>query len=124
MGHKEGELNETLMLEASRLGGRLWRNNSGVAFHKDGSVVAYGVASPGGSDLMGFTVVEITADMVGRKVAVFTAVESKTGKQKPRKDQQDFLDMVERKGGIAVWGTAAHKIIGTILNWMPRRADE
>jgi hypothetical protein len=124
MGHKEGDLNDELMLEASRLGHRLWRNNNGVAFHKDGSVVRYGVAGNGAADLLGFTVVEITPDMVGRKVAVFTAVEAKTGKQKPRKDQQDFLDMVRRKGGIALWGTVAAPIIGQMLNWMPRRDDD
>lgn len=124
MGHKEGELNDELMLEASRRGHRLWRNNSGVAFHKDGSVVRYGVASPGGADLIGFTVVEITADMVGRKVAVFTAVEAKTGKLKPTKDQDNFLAMVRRKGGIGLWGTAAHKLIGEMLNWTPMRDDE
>jgi len=113
------ELVESLMLEASRMGGRLFKNHSGVAFHKDGSTVVYGVANPGGSDLLGFTIVEITQDMVGSKVAVFTAVEAKTGQQKPRKNQQDFLDMVVRKGGISAWGTDVANIMNKVVNWRP-----
>lgn len=124
MGAKEGQLNDDLMLAASRKGGRLFRNNSGTAFHKDGSVVQYGVGNPGGSDLIGFTVVEVTADMVGRKVAVFTAVEAKTGKLKPTKDQDRFLRMVRNKGGIGTWGTDAGMIMGEILNWIPPHPDE
>lgn len=124
MGAKEGQLNDDLMLVASRRGHRLWRNNVGTASHQDGSVVRYGVAGNGAADLLGFTVVEITPDMVGRKVAVFTAVESKTGKQKPRQDQRDFLNMVRRKGGIATWGTDPTLIIGEIVNWMPPHPDD
>jgi len=124
MGAKEGELNDDLMLEASRRGHRLWRNNNGVAFHKDGSVVKYGVGGNGAADLLGFTVVEITPDMVGRKVAVFTAVEAKTGRQVPRQDQRDFLNMVRRKGGIATWGTDPRYIIGHVVNWIPPHPDD
>lgn len=62
MSGKHEELVDTVMLEASKRGGRLWKNHSGVAFHKDGSTVVYGVANPGGSDMLGFTVVEVTAD--------------------------------------------------------------
>lgn len=120
MAKYENDLTDDLMLEASRRGGRLWRNNCGTAFHRDGSAVQYGVANPGGSDMIGFTVVEITADMVGRQVAVFTVVEAKSPGKKPFKAQQDFLDMVERKGGIALWGSKAATILGAMINWMPK----
>ena len=44
---------DELLVRASKLGLRLSRNNSGVAFHKDGKVTRYGVF-PGGSDLLGW----------------------------------------------------------------------
>jgi hypothetical protein len=121
MGAKEGELNDQLQRAWSDRGGRLLRNNSGTAFYKNGDVVKFGVGNPGGSDLIGFTQVVITPDMVGTTVAVFTAVEAKTGKLKPTKDQENFLAMVERKGGIAIWGRDLAGILGKALNWMPRR---
>jgi hypothetical protein len=103
---ERNELNEPIMLRASELGHRLWRNNSGVAKYKgdDGKTrhVAYGVASPGGSDLLGFTCKVITADMVGQTVAVFTACEDKTGTLPLTEDQGKFLKMVAAKGGIAI----------------------
>ena len=49
---REGDLLAALQIEAGRLGGVLWRNNSGVAFYPDGSRVKYGVGD-GGSDLIG-----------------------------------------------------------------------
>lgn len=100
------ELNEPIMLRASALGHRLWRNNSGLARYKndDGSMrsVKYGVAAPGGSDLIGFTRVTITPDMVGDTVAIFTAVEAKTGDIGLTKEQRQFLAMVRNLGGIAI----------------------
>lgn len=99
------ELNEPIMLRASELGHRLWRNNSGLARYKndDGSMrsVKYGVANPGGSDLIGFTRVLITPAMVGDMVAVFTAIESKTGHVPLTLEQGRFLNMVRNLGGIA-----------------------
>jgi len=53
----------------------------------------------GVSDMIGFEVVEITAEMVGDKVAVFLAEEVKvTGVL--TKEQQAFGDFVESHGGI------------------------
>lgn len=70
----------------------LWRNNSG-AYMKDGFFVRYGVASPGGSDLIGFT--------PRNGIAVFTAIEVKTRTGKPTPEQQNFLNVIRRAGGIA-----------------------
>jgi hypothetical protein len=119
MGWKENALMDELRLTMSRRGHRLFRNNSGIAYHKDGSVVAYGVGQPGGSDLIGFTVIEVTPEMVGKKVAVFTAVEAKTGKLRPTGDQGKFLDMVRDKGGIATWGTDHDLLVHSLVAWKP-----
>lgn len=80
---------------------RLFRNNSGVAYHPDGSRVVYGVASPGGADLIGWTTITVTPEMVGRRVAVFTAVEVKAPAGRLSPAQRAFLAAVEAAGGIA-----------------------
>jgi hypothetical protein len=52
-------------------------------------------------DLCGWTEIEITPDMVGQKIAVFTAVEVKaTGKIKPESKQGKFRDLILRMGGL------------------------
>jgi hypothetical protein len=56
----------------------------------------------GSSDLIGVTRVTITPEMVGRTVAVFTAVEVKVGKDRLSKEQIAFLALVKGWGGIAV----------------------
>lgn len=55
----------------------------------------------GSSDLIGWTTVEITPEMVGRKVAVFTALELKTKKLQATKEQLNFIEQVKLSGGIA-----------------------
>lgn len=52
-------------------------------------------------DLTGWRSVTITPDMVGEKIAVFVAVEVKTKKGRPTKDQESFLAQVIDAGGIA-----------------------
>lgn len=98
---KERSLMHRLMLAVA---GRatVWRNNSGVATYPDRSVVRYGVANPGGSDLIGLRSVTVTPEMVGKRVAVFVAIEVKTPTGKVSKDQLHFLDFVRRAGGIAI----------------------
>lgn len=91
---------------------RLFRSNSGQAWAgkavKKGSITVIKNARPfhgmpsGWPDLCGWTSVEITPDMVGQKIAVFTGVEVKaTGGLNP--DQKRFKSLIERVGGI--WRT-------------------
>ena len=94
---REGELIRRIMLQASEQGARLWRNNCGMLQDKDGRWIKYGVCNPGGSDLIGFT----PRIIAGEQVAVFTAIEAKTGRLKPTHEQDSFLLAVERAGGIA-----------------------
>lgn len=63
----------------------------------------------GTSDLVGWKRVVVTADMVGKPVAVFVAVEAKNagGTGKLSKSQAQFLDSVEEAGGIAVVADSA-----------------
>ena len=78
----------------------LFRNNVGAIKGVDGAWVRFGLVK-GSSDLIGWTPVEITQDMVGSHVAVFTAIEIKTAKGKPTDAQQYFIARVKADGGYA-----------------------
>jgi len=89
------------MLEVSKAGARVFRNNCGLALMADGSHIKYGVANPGGSDLIGWTPVTITPGMVGQTIAVFVAMEVKTERGRASQAQLKFIDAVNNNGGIA-----------------------
>jgi hypothetical protein len=108
------EVIDPLLLAASRAGHRLFRNNQGVGRMPDGSTVRYGVGL-GGSDLIGWTRLVVTPEMVGKTVAVFTAIEAKTGKQKPTRQQHAFMDTVMEAGGIAFWGRDPDEMMNTLM---------
>lgn len=55
----------------------------------------------GSSDLIGWTTREVTPDMVGKKVAIFTAVEIKTESGRASAEQLNFIARVRECGGIA-----------------------
>ena len=74
---------------------RLFRNNVGMI-----NGVQFGLCV-GSSDLIGFQSVTITPEMVGQKIAIFTALEVKTPKGKPTPEQIAFIDCVRKFGGIS-----------------------
>jgi len=110
--------------------GRAWLSNlgpKGVQKLSDGSIliksarpIAIGFAYPtgdpveGASDLNGWTEIEITQSMVGRRIAVYTAIETKRTKGGvKRAGQINFCDQVNAAGGIAGFANsndAAHDI--------------
>lgn len=55
---------------------------------------------PGFSDLFGLVAVEITPDMVGQKVAIFTGLEVKDGARVSQL-QRNFINAVNNNGGRA-----------------------
>lgn len=78
------------------------RNNNGVWKHPNGYHLRYGLGT-GTSDGIGWKVVKITTDMVGKNVAVFMAVEAKKhSKDELKKEQQDFANAVIQAGGIFI----------------------
>lgn len=98
--------------------GRAWLSGmgpGGVRKLTDGSVhllaarpIALGFSRTNGdpvngtSDLVGWTSVLITPDMVGGRVAVFTCIETKNSKGgKTSADQHNFIEQVHKAGGIA-----------------------
>lgn len=79
----------------------LFRNNLGAYSDRNGVFVRYGVASPGGSDLIGWNSVRVTQNMVGGLLAIFTAIEVKTAKGMATPAQLNFLRQVSMAGGLA-----------------------
>jgi hypothetical protein len=78
----------------------IFRNNNGCLKDDTGRLVQYGMGN-GTSDFIGWTTQTITADMVGSSIAIFTAIEVKASDGKTTADQQKFIDLVKKNGGIA-----------------------
>lgn len=55
----------------------------------------------GSGDLIGWTPVVVTPEMVGQTVAVFTSIESKDGKGRSTKEQVQWREIVQKSGGFA-----------------------
>ena len=94
--------------------GVLFRNNVGTGWvgnvrQTTGSGIYIDNARPlhaglcrGSSDLIGWTKTEITQEMVGKTVAIFTAIEVKKIKGSvTSSDQLNFLNKLRESGGIA-----------------------
>ncbi len=97
----ESVLLSSVLLSCSKGFTRLFRNNCGVWKDRSGRYVKYGVANPGGSDLIGYTTVIVTPDMIGQRLAIFTAIEGKFGRNKPTPEQESFVNAVLAAGGRA-----------------------
>lgn len=117
----ETSLRNAVLLAVSKLGARLFRNNTGMAWIgrsekilKASTVrvfpgdVVIREARPlhaglvkGGADLIGWTSTRIEPEDVGRTVAVFTALELKTGRLKATPEQANFVEQIKMAGGIA-----------------------
>lgn len=97
----ETDVQNTIRIALSKVGARLFRNQVGSYELKDGRWISSGLCV-GSSDLIGWTPVEVTPAMVGKKLAVFTAIEVKRLKGKKATDEQDnFIRAVVAAGGIA-----------------------
>lgn len=79
--------------------GRLISNIAGKVTLQDARPLHAGLCE-GSSDLIGWTSVEVTQDMVGNSIAVFTAVEVKQPGKRPTDKQANFLHRVREAGGI------------------------
>lgn len=106
-------------------GCQLMRNNSGALLDATGRPVRYGLGNISkahndkikSSDLIGFTKVVITPDMVGKTIAVFTAVEVKESTWNYQKKldarelaQLNFIVWIRKNGGLAGFANAVDKL--------------
>ena len=97
---REAVIQQHIRLALSGAGAVMFRNQVGATHTPDGRLVRFGLCV-GSSDLIGWTPVVITEDMVGQTVAVFTACEVKAPMGKPTEDQLNFIRNVQRAGGFA-----------------------
>lgn len=131
---KESPIFKLIMLGVSAVGTILFRNN--VALAAAGKiewikrpmrvVVGPGDAvvrnarplhaglCEGSSDGIGWTPMVITQEMVGRTVAVFTAIEAKTATGRATPEQLNFCDQVRQAGGIAGIARSADEAVALV----------
>ena len=101
------------MLALSQSGATVWRNNTGQAWTGDVTRLADGsvlIRNPrplhaglckGSSDLIGIVPHIVTPDDVGRVLGLFLAVESKAPKGRASDAQRNFVEHIQRCGGLA-----------------------
>jgi len=139
---KENNVMRMVWGAVAHLGTRLFRLNTGrgwisglgpdgVIQLTDGSVVikaarsiAIGFSTPSGdalkgaSDLQGWTSIVVTPELVGRRVAIYTAIETKnsTGGTK-RKEQKNFIEQICGAGGIAGFASSPEQAQGLVRDF-------
>jgi len=123
----EAEAKEAVLLRAGQWGSRLFKNNSGVAYTEGGRPVFFGLGNEGKKDDdsfrtpddVGWTMVTITPEMVGKKVAVFTCIDSKKvgfvvkmnySKGTREYGQKKFFDLVTSANGIAGFASTPEQV--------------
>jgi hypothetical protein len=104
----------------------LFRNNRGraMATDRDGKkrMIRFGIPEPQGKketdsdfkggDYIGWIETEITAEMVGKKIAVFASIEIKTENDRIIEGQKRWAQLVAENGGIAeIWHEKKGEII-------------
>lgn len=125
---KESNIQKVIMMAVAPFC-RVFRNNVGtgwigkVSATKDGGKYIenprplHAGLCTGSSDLIGWTERTITPDMVGKKIAIFTAIEvKKTNRSVISKHQLNFIDQVRKSGGIAGIATSGDQAINLVKN--------
>lgn len=115
---KETNVLRRIQVALSAIGARVFRNQLGRYKLEDGRWLSSGLVK-GSSDLIGWTPVLIRGDMVGKELAVFTAVEVKAEQGKLRKEQKEFLDVVNAAGGIGVVAHSEAEAVAKVGEFKP-----
>lgn len=125
---KETPIMREIMLAVSKVGVRIFRNNVAMAWvgrvitRSDGMVTIdnarplHAGLCEGSADLIGWHSITITPDMVGKKVAVFVAIEAKSSKGTVKENQLNFLNAVQAAGGIAIVARSPQDALNIIEN--------
>ena len=76
----------------------------------------------GAADLVGWSTVTITPEMVGTSVAVFTSVELKASKNgRTSEEQSNWRKQVKDSGGIAIITNSPEEAKRLVVNWHTKR---
>jgi hypothetical protein len=100
VGKRETDISNTIRVALSGMGCRVFRNHRGKHLTLDGKRVVTTGLFPGASDLIGWTTIVVTPEMVGKQVAVFTSIEVKSGRDGATDEQDQWLQAVRGSGGI------------------------
>lgn len=129
MSRSEAAVQQLVRIEhCNATRGQIWRNNSGACTDDTGRLIRYGLGNDSAqlnaqiksSDLIGITPVQITPEMVGYWLGVFTAYEIKapgwhlTPGDKRGLAQERFLTIVKESCGFAGFVTDPRDIYGVI----------
>lgn len=106
---KESPLLNQVRILLTQLGGRCFRNNIGRFKTARGDYIQTGLCV-GSSDLIGFYPITISKHMVGKKIAVFTAIETKSCCGKLSDAQRFFIESIKRHGGIGLVANSADDV--------------
>jgi VRR-NUC domain len=127
----ESEIQKRVRLAMAKYGAVMFRNSIGTVWtgylkeiRPGGDVVLGGAQRrkfglpKGTSDLIGWIPIKITPEMVGRTVAVFTGTEVKSQIGQMTPEQANFIDQLERAGGIGILARSPEEAIATIDEWI------
>lgn len=89
--------------------GKATRLKDGSVLIQNPRIVRFGLVT-GGADLIGWKSVTVQPSDVGRKLAVFTAVETKTDIGRLSPEQKTFLNIVKSEGGLTLVARTAEGI--------------
>ncbi len=96
----DGGIVTKLIVHAAKFATRLWRNQTGTYRLADGRWISSGLCR-GSSDLIGYQVIVVKPEDVGRKLAVFVAIEAKSATGRATTEQVEFVRQVAFDGGRA-----------------------
>ena len=110
---RESKLLKSVITGFSQFGARLFRNNVGLAWTgdvtrispteiliKNARPIKFGLCV-GSSDCIGFTPLVISEKHLGKTIAVFSAIETKSKNGRTSREQVNFVNYVKSQGGYA-----------------------
>jgi hypothetical protein len=105
---------QILLALGSRPDVRLFRNHVGGVRGEDGRWHDFGLAK-GSADLIGWQSIEVTPEMVGRRLAVLVSIEVKGPGGRVRPEQKNWAEQVARVGGVAVIARSVEEAKAALL---------
>lgn len=107
----EAKVTDLILDAIAQYGVRLFRTHVGQSWHGNKPKIVNNILTlnnprrvtsgiKGMSDFNGYTIVEITPEMVGQRVAIYTSIEMKD-KARVSPEQLQWIETVKKNGGFA-----------------------